>query len=210
MWRYNPIGLVRLAGHHAFDIRNGVETSGYGDLRYEPTPAPVLTRTVAELRALGCELSEYLFVDVGSGKGKVLLLAARYPFSRIVGIERFEDLHAIAIRNLAEALPTKDRERVESLCMDAAKYDPPSVPTIFYLFNPFSEEILARFLERLERSLEDHPRPVYLGYYAPIVARRTPWDRRRVFDASKYLRIARSTKNLTIYTSVAENALVLP
>ena len=31
LWRYNPIALVRLYGHHAFDRRFGVLTRGYSD-----------------------------------------------------------------------------------------------------------------------------------------------------------------------------------
>ena len=56
LWRYGPLGWGRLAGHHAFDRRHGVETRGYGDLRYEPTPAPVLERTLKELSQLGLDL----------------------------------------------------------------------------------------------------------------------------------------------------------
>jgi len=40
------------------------------------------------------------FVDVGSGKGRVLLLAARHPFKRVVGIEFSPSLCEQARRNI--------------------------------------------------------------------------------------------------------------
>lgn len=193
LWRYNPVALGRLFGHHAFDRRFGVSTRGYGDLRYEPTPAPVLAKLVD---ALPVDPGEYTFIDIGSGKGKVVLLASTYPFRRVIGVELYEDFHRTALENL-EAFPASERRagKVELLCVDAAAYTFPPEPSVVYLFNPFSEAILADVL----KNIEQHPGPMFVIFYAPIVKRNTPWDRRRAFDASPFLKAVHAEREFTIY-----------
>ena len=193
LWRYNPVALRRLYAHHAFDRRFGVVTRGYGDLRYEPTPASALDKM---LQALAIDPSEYTFIDLGSGKGKVVLLASTYPFRRVIGVELYEEFHRIAVANL-EAFPERQR-RAKSVtleCVDAGAYVLPREPAVVYLFNPFSEEILAKVLVNIEA----HPGPLVVLFYAAIILRHMPWDRRRLFDASPRLKEVRGEKEFTIY-----------
>jgi tRNA G46 methylase TrmB len=35
----------------------------------------------------GGAYSQYTFIDVGSGKGRVLFVAAEYPFRKVIGVE---------------------------------------------------------------------------------------------------------------------------
>lgn len=200
IWRYNPAGLYRLYQHHRFDRQFGVETRGYGDPRYEPTPAPLLAKS---LRCLDIDPRQFDFIDIGSGKGKVLLLASGYPFKAVIGVERFEDLHGIAVENL-ERFPRELRrcDSVASVCADARHWELPAEPTVFYFFNPFAEPLLREVLANIEGSLEAHPRTIYIVFYAPILRRGSPWDRRRPFDASACLRTLRDERALTLYTNV--------
>jgi len=43
---------------------------------------------------------DYTFVDFGSGKGKVVLLAPRLPFRKVIGLEFAQQLIAVAQRNI--------------------------------------------------------------------------------------------------------------
>jgi len=200
IWRYNPVALCRRYSHHAFDRRFGVTTRGYSDLRYEPTPAPALAKT---LEALPVDPSELVFIDIGSGKGKVVLLASTYPFKKVIGVELYEEFHAVAVDNLAR-FPRERRRAADVVleCVDAAEYQFPPEPSVVYFFNPFAEDILASVLENLEASMEAHPRPLYVIFYAPILFRDAPWDRRRLFDRSPRLEIVRAEREFTIYGAV--------
>jgi len=84
---------------------------------------------------------------------------------------------------------------VELECVDAGAYVLPREPAVVYLFNPFSEEVLAKVLDNIEA----HPGPLYVVFYAPIILRHMPWDRRRLFDASPRLKEVRGEKDFTIY-----------
>jgi hypothetical protein len=198
IWRYNPRGLLRLYRHHAFDRRLGVNTRGYSDLRYEPTPADVFREMIVKIPF---DPRDFVFLDFGSGKGKVLMLAAHYPFRGVVGIELWEDLHRIALENLESFRERADcAAEVTSLRMNAADFSLPDDPLVLYFFNPFPEAVLTRVLSNLGESLARVPRRVYVLFYAPV-RRGAPWDRRRVFEASGYLRVLRDEARFTIYTA---------
>ena len=48
------------------------------------------------IKSLDIELTDYTFVDIGAGKGKLLLLASHCAFSEIIGVEYAPSLHAVA------------------------------------------------------------------------------------------------------------------
>ena len=97
---------------HPFDREFGVETSGL--LYAEDLPsgqrddlynagyfgvAPSALRQILE--RLAFDFEKYTFFDLGSGKGRALLIASEYPFHAIAGVELSPKLHAIAKANLA-------------------------------------------------------------------------------------------------------------
>src|SRR5882724_8050418 len=117
------------------------------------------------MQAIPADFSQFTFLDLGSGKGRALLLASDYPFQRIVGVEFMADLHRVAIKNVASYSNDRQRcQRMETLCMDARDFEFPSDPLVVYLFNPFSESTFAQILENLRQSIEQAPRPVYIAY----------------------------------------------
>jgi tRNA1(Val) A37 N6-methylase TrmN6 len=52
------------------------------------------------LNLLNPEPGRYDFVDFGSGKGRVLLIASQFPFCQVIGVEFDRRLHAIAQENI--------------------------------------------------------------------------------------------------------------
>ena len=122
------------------------------------------------------------FVDIGAGKGRVLLMAAQYGFRKVVGIEFSAPLCELARKNVAQftrkvRLPSP----IEVVEADATQHEFLPDDRVFFLFNPFDGWILERVLANLRRSLAQHPRAVWLIYNDPAhadVVRRS-----RVFQA---------------------------
>jgi SAM-dependent methyltransferase len=134
---------------------------------YQPTD-PVLFHEMLE--ALKINFAEFVFIDLGSGKGRALLMAADYPFRRIVGVELLADLHCIAVKNISKYKSDSQRcFAIEPICGDAGNFHFPEEPTVLYLFNPLPEPGLIRLLENLERSLTQRPRPVFVIYHNPLL-----------------------------------------
>ena len=141
---------VRLEG---LQIEGDNVTLGH---RYQASNSDEVRKT---LRALPIAYEDFTFIDVGSGKGRVLLLAAEFNFSRIVGIEFASALHEVAQRNIAL---TGLHERVESVCTDAAEYEWPEGPLVLYFYNPFLLPVLRKTLSGIVTSLNRSPRPIYI------------------------------------------------
>jgi SAM-dependent methyltransferase len=118
------------------------------------------------LRSLPCSVEGFTFIDLGSGKGRTLLMASDYPFRRIIGVELLAELNAIAVQNIARY--RSDRQKcfaIESLAGDARGFEFPAEPTVLYLFNPFPEHVLRQVLANLHTSLVSAPRAVYILYH---------------------------------------------
>src|ERR1700682_5213315 len=99
------------------------------------------------LNALKIDFREFTFIDLGSGKGRVLLMASDYPFRRIVGIELFPDLQRLGQENLSQyKSDSQPCFAVESILGDARTFAFPPEPTVLYLFNPLPEEGLVQVM----------------------------------------------------------------
>ena len=136
---------------------------------YQPTDPATFREMMA---ALPIDFREYTFVDLGSGKGRTLLMASEYPFRKIVGVEVLPALHQIAEENLDRYKSQSQKcFALEALCTDATEFAFPAEPLLVYLFNPLPESGLRRAIARLEKSVVTHPRPVYVLYYNPVLER---------------------------------------
>ncbi len=115
--------------------------------------------------------SRFTFVDLGCGKGRALLLASRYPFRHILGIELDAALAATAQANLRRfRAPWQQTHSLEVRHADATAADLPLTPLVLYLYNPFLAPALKRVLRRLRTSLRQHPRELWLIYINPPAA----------------------------------------
>jgi Methyltransferase domain len=161
-----------------FDRRHGLETAGTAPLallsvvddgfdrqhyrrRYEAVPLVTFVRMMSRLPA---DLSDYVFIDFGSGKGRALVLAARYGFKRIIGIEFAAELHGIAKRNIEKSAPDT---RIELINENALRYSIPDEKCVFYLFNPFGDQVLAEVVSNIEESYKRRPRKMVFLYVNP-------------------------------------------
>src|SRR5262249_30130732 len=116
------------------------------------------------------DFGEFTFIDIGSGKGRVLLMAAHYPFRRIVGVELLPELHRVAQENIGKLKSDSQRYfSVESICGDACEFVFPPGPLVVYLFNPLPEARLKQLIDNLKRSLCENPRLAYVLYHNPLL-----------------------------------------
>ncbi len=114
-WPRMEQGLYRsYRAVHPFDERFGVETSGllydlrsghqhdvYNNGYFAVAPSVFHAVMRAMLEQLHLDCHRFCFVDVGSGKGRALLLASDYPFRKIIGVELSPELDRIARANIA-------------------------------------------------------------------------------------------------------------
>jgi SAM-dependent methyltransferase len=159
----------------------------FSERLYQPTVEEEFAVIMQHLTTVDFET--YTFIDLGSGKGRVLLMAAMYPFARVVGVEVQPELDAIARRNI-EVFdePGQQCRNIESVCCDAREYEFPAENIVLYLFNPFPDYVLHEVLENLVASSRQVPRSIIVLYNAPFEKQefeRIP-ELRRFYETSQY------------------------
>jgi SAM-dependent methyltransferase len=196
----NPEGVA-----DGFDETHGVQTRIVMDLpdlydvkrrggeEHTPTPAATLRRV---LPALDVRYEDTVFVDLGSGAGRAVLLAAEQPFKAIIGVEISAALHRLAEANVRSYRnPAQRCHDIRLHCGDAAGFTLPADPLVLYLYNPFRGEVMRRVLGTIERSLAEHPRPVTIVHAFPR------GETRALFAASRLLTTAEDGADVAIFRS---------
>jgi SAM-dependent methyltransferase len=218
--RHGPVGFVRLATRNIayygaprrgraserdvpdeLDTQYGTETSGIREVgaldvdadrarhatRYQPSAASAVRQ---EIEALGISPADFSFVDFGSGKGRVLLVAAEFPFRHVLGVEFSQQLHDVAMANIAQlpsALTTGTR--VHSVHSDATEAELPEGDLVCYFYNPFGAPVMKPVVERLIAHRRAHNRIIVI-YVDP--------KQRAIFENSSMFAVRKDTGNVLV------------
>jgi hypothetical protein len=129
--------------------------------QYQPSD-PHLFAEIME--TVSTPLVDFTFIDFGSGKGRVLLMATEFPFRKIIGVELLPELHSIASRNIQNYRAGAHAARTELWNGDARAFPIPTGPLFAYLNHPFPAPVLESVLTNLAASLREHPRKLLLVY----------------------------------------------
>ena len=161
--RHSPWEMVQTAvaviEDEAFDWRYGVDTRGITPLaelaidsrhvahgvHYAPTRVRYFR---AVLRALPIP-RDSVFVDLGAGKGRMLLLAAQSGcFRKVVGVEFSGELCRTAERNIRRfQRHYAGNVTVEVVHADAADYEVQPDQNVFFMFNPFGPVVMQQVIQ---------------------------------------------------------------
>jgi len=187
-----PIGRTtwhsarRFADRLVTDRRVGISTAGRITLdrlglsdpervSYEPSP----WRTLRLVLRPDEVCTDDVFIDVGAGKGRVVVEAAlHYHFRRVIGLELSPALATVARSNLSTT-DGIDCPEVEIIVGDATQYRLPDDVTVVFLYNPFRGATFERFMARVGASLDRNPRSLRIVY-------RTPLEHERLLSTGRF------------------------
>ncbi len=174
----SPAAAIERHRKGAFDRRWGTETTRLVNLsalsvdqqrarhgvRYQPSSGDVVSQAV---EILGLRPQDHSFVDYGSGKGRICMIAAQAGFRRVIGVEFSSELCAVAERNFERFVEAGGASRKpEAVLGDAGAFDPPAGPLLAYLYNPFSPPVLDEVVARLAAKAKAGD-PVFACYVEP-------------------------------------------
>jgi len=130
------------------------------------THVPVSVRAFAAgMSAVRVRHEDFVFVDIGSGKGRALMLASAYPFKRCIGVELDPDWHAIAQKNLTLwHSPSQRCTDLRVFCADATTFDYPREDLFISYYNSLGPQGLVKLLDNLKQSVASHPRRIVFLY----------------------------------------------
>jgi len=135
--------------------RRSVEITSQDSYRY----STMIYSTIHKiLKHLNLQPSD-IFVDIGSGKGRVLCCAALYKIKRVVGIELSTELSDEAQVN---AQKMHGRKTPINIYSDNATNFDYSEMTVCFLFNPFGAITLDNVLNKIRKDIgRNHIRLAY-------------------------------------------------
>ncbi|MEX5217142.1 MAG: class I SAM-dependent methyltransferase [Nitrospira sp.] len=169
-----------------FDRKYGVATTGYVEpdeagiadetarihaIRYAPTREEVM-RHLLHNSLKSVTPKEFAFIDLGCGMGRVLFIAARFPFSEIIGVE-LSPIHCeTAIRNrdrfLSQTGPHVQCRNIRVECANVLTFAFPHTNLMIYMYRPFLEPIFSGVLDRLCEFQRTTGRKVLIAYSCPL------------------------------------------
>jgi hypothetical protein len=121
--------------------------------------------------------SEDAIVDFGSGKGGALITFAKYPFSKITGVELMPELAAIAENNFR----ILKISNITIVIIDAAKFVDLDGYNYFYFYSPFPSNVMEAVMQNIKSSLRTKPRSVHIIYCNPefhdVVIKDSPFSK---------------------------------
>jgi SAM-dependent methyltransferase len=165
----------------AFDRRRGIDTAGVlrdGDTPYQPVHPAAFAEFMAHVPVRGT------FVDIGSGRGRGVILAVEHGFERAVGVEVDPVHHAIALANV------RRYPAIELTCGDALDFEFPDGELVVFIYNPFPRTVMERFVTRI-------PERAWIVYEAPLD--RDLFDARFELIAERTERISPRRPRFAIY-----------
>ena len=187
---YNKLVFIKNLRGKIFDLKHNVETVSDVELsdlkidsenvkfgaKYAGSDPKATKELFADFKI---NYKDFVFVDLGSGKGRVLFIASDYPYKKIIGVEFAEELNETAQKNIKKFnSKTRKCDDIEAIYADVTKFEIPDEPLVFFLFNPFGVKVLKEILQNIEKSLQNSPREIYIFYLAPF--------HRQIFDESEF------------------------
>jgi SAM-dependent methyltransferase len=169
-----------------FDTKYGVSTTGYVEpadagitdetarvhaIRYAPTRESVMQH-ILQGSLEWVTPKEFTFVDLGCGMGRVLLIAARFPFAEIVGVE-LSPIHCqTAIRNrdryVLQTGPYVRCRNIRVECANVLTFTFPDTNLLIYMYRPFLEPIFTGVLNNLCEVQQATGRRILIAYSCPL------------------------------------------
>lgn len=138
----------------------GIPIAEYADSEsYQPARPRHIRRAIAATSVRN--FAEYVYVDLGSGKGRTLFIAAEFPFREVIGVELSRRLYEQSSDNIRSFRWRRRRSGpISAVHGDAKEFAFPDAKIVLYLFNPFGPSTTAAVLRNLDDSMRRHRRHV--------------------------------------------------
>jgi SAM-dependent methyltransferase len=108
------------------------------------------------------------FLDLGSGKGRALCVAAHKGFKQVTGLDFARGLCEAAKENLTITKQKNPALEYKVINNDAFYFEIPDDVDCIFFFNPFDEIIMSAVVNNICTSLQNNPRKISIIYVNPL------------------------------------------
>lgn len=132
--------------------------------RYEAVSFYMLEQLFKAFRRISGKTS---VVDLGCGKGRMMMVAAHFGFTEIIGIDFATEVCEQAVDNMKKKEKQFPQINWRVINQNVEDYEIRPDDSVFFMFNPFSQPVLKTFLRKLDISCDQFPRTTYFLYASP-------------------------------------------
>jgi SAM-dependent methyltransferase len=157
--------LLGVSTRQVLITEGSVFTAGTDNCPYAGSQWLPLRRALKDLPAGPSDV----FADLGSGKGKALLIAGRLPYHRVIGVEIDDELSQYSRRNIERARPRLRADHVECITASVLEWPIPDETSVVFMYNPFIGQTFHAAAGRIFESFDRRPRALHIVY-------RYPWE----------------------------------
>ena len=119
------------------------------------------------LKKLPEHLKNKKFIDIGSGKGRILFCAENAGFNDLTGVELDSELVKAAEENVKLYLLKRKESNINFVCQNATTYSIPDNTAVFFFFNPFSEKIMTEVEKNISAYQSRTKAEIFIVYVNP-------------------------------------------
>lgn len=132
---------------------------------YEAASFYMIEQLFAAFRKISDQTS---IVDIGCGKGRMMMVAPHFGFTNIIGVDFAKEICEQAIINMTKKEKQFPGIKWKVVNKDVEDYDINPSDCVFFLFNPFTQTVLKSFLKKLDLSCNQFPRTTWFIYASPL------------------------------------------
>jgi SAM-dependent methyltransferase len=157
------LGIKTFGAHAPDELSIGADSILGGHL-YQPSSSVIFEKAMNQLPF---NFTNKVFLDIGSGKGRALVLAAEAGFKKVIGVEYASELNDMAhvnIEKVRDRFPNTEFILEEG---DALQFDIPDEVDVIYLFNPFDEEAMRGLMKKVKPAF-NRSKQTHLVYVHPV------------------------------------------
>ncbi len=160
----NAIRLILAEGPN--EKKYGITTSSIKKsdseefFHYQGAGYLVLHRVFEEIAT---KTKSFDFTDIGCGKGRPVFVAESFGYDNLTGIDLDKELVDAANKNLRTYLLKRKNSNMQFIHVNALEYNYKNNATVYFLFNPFNEEVLKKVLTKIISSTTSETWFVYMN-----------------------------------------------
>tara|TARA_B100000674_G_C37775772_1_gene884762 strand:+ start:304 stop:948 length:645 start_codon:yes stop_codon:yes gene_type:complete len=149
---YENFSAYNISNNDKKKFIKGKYESTYGTL--EKNGLKTIIKKVGEYKNNDKWINDKVFIDLGSGEGKVSIFALDYPFNKSLGVELSTDRHNMAI-NKKNKLSKDKQNRIFFYNIDLLKYNLEEVDLIYISSLCFNSKFLEKISDKLSKELKN-------------------------------------------------------
>lgn len=152
--------------------------------KYQATNYSLLKKI---FKQLDIDYTKYTFYDIGAGKGRALFVSSLYPFIKCIGLEFGQTVYQSSEKNLESFKLSKDNISVKHNCASAENYL--DSPCIYFMYNPFDEILMKKFLEKIKKAKNSKDIIIYVNPRKTDDFLSFGWRRYKAIENRNYNRV---------------------